>query len=195
MRTQTNKCFRSAKISPSSLLAIMAVMILIVLGAFLFIPKKPITNGDPPPKAKITPEQATKYLKLARVAHGYLEDQNQDAGRDESGTGLNGFLEAEKRYIELAEALPTEPMPTRNLAITQTMYLIDGGIESGTERKSRAATTLATIERLKNLEPNSALPYVLSASIRTAINDNTDGISMDENLELAIADLEKAVEL
>ena len=174
-----------------SVAVVVGIAVLILIGGvawFCFQPKvgpQP-NNGDQTdePDKKITAQRAAELLRKARIANGFLEDEDEFVGADAAGNKLNGYLEAEKRLAELHTELPHETLPLRNLIICRSLYL-QSIHEAGAEERSKWEEKIReNIEELKKREPESAVPYLFSANFLEKCSETLNASNADERKSL-----------
>ena len=165
--------------------------------------RREIKNRD----ASLSPADARKVVERKNIANGYLENAD--------------YRMAEQELSALAELLRHELLPARNLAIARVLRLESLGTASAADRDPRQLeppdaqagakqaepqddmpledvreAALEAIERLKLLEPKSAVPYWLLARVlqneRTRLTDATE---RDANLRATLENLAQAAKL
>ncbi|MBW3596792.1 MAG: VCBS repeat-containing protein, partial [Planctomycetes bacterium] len=139
-----------------------------------------VRNGDrdepaPPTDGEgLSLKRCRELLELKHLAVGRLENEQA--------------VQANELLTRLAEELPEEPLPARNLAIARLMSLESGQIEAASARQA--------VDRLLEIEPESAAAHYLAAKV--ALAERTQAVSpeeAEEHLSRALAMLEKAAEL
>jgi hypothetical protein len=115
-----------------------------------------------------THEECRELLALKNRAVGYLE--NIDGLQPEQ------LAAGEALWAKLAERLPNEPLVTRDLAIWHTLVFLKNEAKANAMQGITAEAALASFEaararavaaiaRAQEVEPQSAVPYVLSARV------------------------------
>ena len=114
---------------------LVALGLVVVMGlAVAWWLRDPIgAGGGARSVARLGVEGARSIVSKTNVALGYLENQALD--------------ESIPAFAALADEVPGEPLPARNLAVARTVALGDGGLEPDEERIRAARGALEAMER------------------------------------------------
>jgi hypothetical protein len=146
-----------------------------------------MAGGDATPE--LTSDEALAAIELKDTSVGHLENGPAGVEGDEGTT--SGLELAAEGFEQLAQLLPGESLPLRNLAITHLLILRSEKDDIPQARK--AARNVAA--RFLEAEPDSALAHYLSALIELHPDPgNPLGIT-DEIRADAVAMLQQAAEL
>lgn len=142
------------RVSSSKPLWLLLLFLLAVIAGVIYWstrpvePVPPVADGDQPPSlSELTPQEAAEIFRQVQLANGHLELQEAH------------LPDAEQLLEELASKVPDEPLPARNLALCRYLLLAR---EKELDKVPGALSRLeAALSRLRELEPNSGLPYWL----------------------------------
>ncbi len=138
--------------------AAIVIVTVTVLLVWMFVQRRPRTKP-------LDPAEVSRLVQLKDEAVAYLENGN--ALTDEAGNVVHGYDEADKRFVELAQALPNEILPVRNLAICRVAAFEETDEEHTPAEELDAAYQRAqqAIESLHEKHPDSALTQFLIAKM------------------------------
>ena len=126
----------------------------------------------------VSPEECARLEQLKNVSIGRLENGRH---KEKRGAGQGSFEQAATGFAELAAAVPTDPLGTRNLAITRLLELKEKLIEP--------PLALEAVEKALERESDSATVHLLAGQIAHLADDDARAVSeFNRAAELAPGD-------
>lgn len=151
---------------------LLILLVAAVVALFWYVKGKPQANGRRVPV--LAAADVARLVAQKNVAVGQLENEK--------------LPEAQAAFNELAQQLPSEPLPIRNLAICHYLLFDKGGID--------AATLSDTLNALEKVEPNAPSTFWLQAKALLKRRDQaTTPGEREQYLQQALGALEHAMQI